>query len=91
MSFPQEILGASAFGPKRWYSCVRGLPGSELTPQQDTKSGEAIGIWTGQSRGVFDTVLFFSGEGRRPSVSSGYDSLLCRDVAFQITSEPPII
>lgn len=90
VSYPREVLGASAFGPRRWYSCIRGLPGPTPVAGRLLNVEDTIGIWTGHHTRVFDIVLFYSSEGRA-SVQSGFDSPLCRDAAFEaITAEPPL-
>lgn len=88
VSYPKDTLGVSAFGPKRWYSCVRGLP-PPVPADRLPNIEEALGTWLGSSPRIFDTVLVFSGA-NRPTVSSRFDSPLCRDAAFRrIVAEMP--
>ena len=91
VSYPQLTLGASAFEPQRWYSCLSGIPAPVTTPRLPNVE-EALGTLLGSRSGVFYTVLVFSGSGGRPTIRSGYDSALCQDVVFEpITAEPPIV
>lgn len=82
VSYPQKTLGESVFSPQRWYSCVRGLPAPKIRAGRLPKVEKAIAGWLGSPAGTFDTVLFFSGNGRMPSVRSGLDSPLCADAEF---------
>jgi hypothetical protein len=82
VSRPQETLGASVFGPKRWYSCVSGLPAPNRRPDRLPKIEDAISGWVSAPTGRYDTILFFSRSDHRASVRSGFDSPLCRDVEF---------
>ncbi|MET3924065.1 hypothetical protein [Devosia sp. 2618] len=89
VSYPLPTLGASAFSPRRWYACIRGLPApppSTRTPNLEA----AVTNLVSPPQGIFDTILVFSEHGVRATVRSGYDSPLCRDAKFgPITAEFP--
>lgn len=83
VSRPQETLGASVFGPKRWYSCLSGLPAPTRAADRIPKLEDAISGGISAPVGRFDTILFFSTRGHKPSVRSGFDSPLCADAEFE--------
>ena len=93
VSYPQQTIGAGVAGPRRWYSCLRGMP----APVSSTSLPLALEMaaeWMSQqpSENRYDVVLVFSSENRRPSVRAGTDSPLCRDAAYEpITAELPVI
>ncbi|MDB5526966.1 MAG: hypothetical protein JWR51_69 [Devosia sp.] len=91
VSRPQAVVGENAFGPKRWYSCVSGLPAPSRNPKSLPNIEDAVGGLTGSTPGVYYAVLFFSAEGRRPSVKTGFDSQLCQGAAYEpITTAVPV-
>lgn len=93
VSYPRTTLGTAVTAPQRWYVCVQGVstaPRPERLPNVEEFVGSLFA--SDAARDVHNVVLIFGTEGRRPSVREGYDSALCRDVAFEpITAEPPLI
>lgn len=92
VSEPQPTLGDTAFSPKRWYVCVRGIPAPKPNSTRPPPVSEVVENWitSRQPSGVYDVLLIFSGR-ERPSAREGYDSPLCRDQNFlPITVEPPV-
>ena len=82
VSQPWTTVGSGPFSPKRWYVCIRGLPPTGRPPQP--KALELIEERLGQRSlpGAYDVVLFFSDKAGRPSVKTGFDSPLCRDLEY---------
>lgn len=78
ISAPQLTLGESAFGPKRWYVCVRGVatttePSTKLKPVLDL-AGD-LGRNTAQS-GIYEVIVLLRGNGSASRIT-GFDSPLC--------------
>lgn len=92
-SYPRRTTGATAFDPQRWYVCVRGIS-DVLKPRRLPRPAELIDQLFDPSAmsGEHNVVLFFSTEGRRPSVQEGFDSPLCRDGDYgPVKAEAPLI
>jgi hypothetical protein len=90
LSEPQPTIGETAFSPKRWYVCIRGIPASTPKSTALPPLTEMVENLYSPETGVYDVLLIFSGR-ERPSVREGYDSPLCRDQKYQaITAEPPM-
>lgn len=93
VSLPQQTVGTGALNPRRWYVCISDLPqpkGRDRLP----RLMDAAEQWLNPEghSGTYYAVLFFSGEHLRPTVKTGVDSRLCRDVTYEpITAEPPVI
>ena len=91
VSAPAETLGASAFGPKRWYSCIRGLPAPPPAKTMPTVE-QFVSGWLGEQPLHYDVIMIFSAGKPRPSVHDGLDSPLCQGVTFSpLTATPPLI
>jgi hypothetical protein len=91
-SQPWATIGSGPFSPQRWYVCIRGLPprGEPPKPKALELAEERLGHRS--FFGVYDVVLFFSDRTGRPSVRTGYDSPLCRDLEYHpINVDPPVI
>ena len=91
VSEPQTTLGVTAFSPKRWYVCVKGIPAPQGKPQGPLPIDETVGGWLtpGSDDASYDVLLIFSGA-PTPSVREGYDSPLCRNLNYHaITASPP--
>ena len=80
ISEPQPTLGVTAFSPKRWYVCVRGIPNPQAKSSGLVPIDEMVDAWLAQTSGdgSYDILLFFSGS-QTPSVREGFDSPLCRN------------
>ncbi|MET3900842.1 hypothetical protein ABIB57_004810 [Devosia sp. UYZn731] len=89
VSRPQETIGESPFGPKRWYSCISGTTEPEKSGNWPNVENLVRGL-VGVNDGIYNRVMFFSAQSRRPSVKSGFDSDLCKRAIFEpITAAPP--
>lgn len=78
VSAPQLTLGESAFGPKRWYVCVRGVatttkPSTKLKPVLDMVGD--LGRNAAQS-GIYEVIVLLRGNGSASRIN-GFDSPLC--------------
>lgn len=84
VSEPMTAAGMSAFGPRRWYVCVRGLgPGrADQTTLYDSIEG-----MFGQRPQQAEAVLFLT-RGATPIPQHTYDSPLCRQARFSVLSTP---
>jgi hypothetical protein len=92
ISEPQLTLGETAFSPKRWYVCVRGISAPKPKSNRPPPAAEIVERWitSRQPARIYDVLMIFSGR-ERPSVREGFDSPLCRDQTYvPITAEPPL-
>jgi hypothetical protein len=92
VSKPRTTSGATALGPERWYSCVRGIPSPAPSNSFFAAVSKLIRSWFSSEdpAGVYDVVLFFSQE-KQSSLTEGFDLPLCRNVEFEfITADPPL-
>lgn len=91
-SYPQQTVGMGIMTPKLWYVCISGL--ADPAAKRDLpRVMDIVDQWVDVRARAdrFYAVLLFSAEGRRPSVRTGTDSVLCRGVALEpITAEPPV-
>jgi hypothetical protein len=90
VSYPQTTVGAGIGTLKRWYVCLRGIPAPAGPPRRNWTALAEGWVRGQQLTDVFEVVLVFSGE-RRPAITTGFDSPLCRDATYEpITAEPPV-
>lgn len=92
VSEPQPTLGETAFSPKRWYVCVRGIPAPKPKSSSLPPVAEIVESWVTArpAGGVYDVLLVFSGRDR-PSVREGFDSPLCQNQTYApVSAEPPL-
>jgi hypothetical protein len=84
ISSPAPIVGAGPWDEQRWYVCVLGVP-SEPQAKTWLPADKALAsmIDPTSQAGVYNLVFFFSDADRAPTMRTGFDSPLCRDVQFQ--------
>ncbi|MHA6731184.1 hypothetical protein [Devosia sp. A369] len=81
ISKPKIVVGANAFGPQRWYVCVRGAPNS--APNRKKKPVWHIAEeWLDPTIRRDELVLFYNATGV-PSVRKSDGSPLCSDAEFE--------
>ena len=84
ISYPQLTLGESAFGPRRWYACVRGVatttePSSKLKPVLDF-AGDAMR--PAATAGIYEVIVILRGNGSASQIKT-FDSPLCASGSYE--------
>ena len=80
ISRPEPTVGASAFGPQRWYVCVRGVPGS--APAAAKKPVWHLAEeWLDPAARREELVLFYNATGL-PAIRKSDGSPLCNGAEF---------
>ncbi len=90
VSEPKPTLGVTAFSPKRWYVCVKGIPAPQPRASGLLPLDEMVDGWLTHKSGEqsYNVLLFFSSQ--TASRREGYDSPLCRDLDYrEIKASPP--
>lgn len=77
-SEPRTIVGATAFAPKRWYVCARGIqsPGPKPVGKKPLLQIADEMLLGATPRGRYDVVVIFDQAGLT-SLWKGYDAGLC--------------
>ncbi|WP_224703616.1 hypothetical protein [Devosia aquimaris] len=84
ISAPQLTIGESAFGPKRWYVCVRGVattakPPTKLKPVLDL-AGDVMR--PAASTGLYEVIVVLRGNGSASQIKT-FDSPLCASGSYE--------
>src|SRR5690606_3963924 len=81
ISSPKTTLGSSAFGPQRWYVCVRGVPSS--APASTKKPVWHLAeAWLDPAARREELVLFYNASGL-PAIRKSDGSPLCNAAEFR--------
>jgi hypothetical protein len=85
ISPPVPVVGKRPSDQRRWSVCVRGVAAPEREDQGWLPVDQALlsAIDPASQAGVYNLVFFFSNAELAPSLLTGYDSPLCRNLEFQ--------
>jgi len=77
-SEPRTVVGQTAFSPKRWYVCARGIAAPGAKPQGVKPITQFLDEWfaPAQSEGRYDVVVVFTAAGLT-SLHKSFDAQLC--------------
>lgn len=84
VSYPQQVLGQSPFGPRRWYVCVLGVATSKTPPATWPNLTQLAqnALRSTPPAGVFNVILFLH-PGQTAGLIEAFDAELCRDAAYE--------
>lgn len=84
ISSPAPAVGAGPWTEQRWYVCVLGVASEPQDKGWKTADmALALVIDPSSQPGVHNLVFFFSDVERAPTVRSGFDSPLCKNIQYQ--------
>ncbi|WIY53229.1 hypothetical protein O9Z70_01410 [Devosia sp. YIM 151766] len=93
VSRPQPMIGRSAFGPQRWFSCISGVAPRQAERDRLPRLADMLDPEAHRGAGPRPhyLLLIFHGAAR-PDLKDGFDIPLCRALTYEpIGAEAPMI
>jgi hypothetical protein len=84
VSHPQTIVGNTAFDPKRWYVCIRGIKAPSALPVKSKPLWQSVedAVAPPTTNGIYEVIIILDSDAST-SILEAFDAGLCKDVTYE--------